>query len=68
MYAPHVLPAVREYDALYRAFGWHVPARYNIGVEVCDRWAHNEPGRTAIFAPGPIRFRQTAGGKCCWMR
>jgi len=49
MYAPHVLPAAREYDALYRAFRWHVPARYNIGVEVCDRWAHNEPGRTAIF-------------------
>jgi acetyl-CoA synthetase len=49
MYAPHVLPAAREYHALYRAFRWQVPAQYNIGVDVCDRWAHREPGRTAIF-------------------
>ena len=49
MYAPHVLPAARDYDALYRSFRWQVPARYNIGVDVCDRWAEREPGRTAIF-------------------
>jgi acetyl-CoA synthetase len=49
MYAPHVLPAAREYHALYRAFRWQVPAQFNIGVDVCDRWAQSEPGRTAIF-------------------
>ena len=49
MYAPHVLPTAREYDALYRAFRWQVPAQYNIGADVCDRWAQSEPGRTAIF-------------------
>src|SRR5262245_23384345 len=49
MYAPHALPTAREYDALYRAFRWQVPAQYNIGVDVCDRWAQSEPGRTAIF-------------------
>jgi acetyl-CoA synthetase len=49
MYAPHVLPAARSYDALYRSFRWQVPAHYNIGVDVCDRWAQTEPGRTAIF-------------------
>jgi acetyl-CoA synthetase len=49
MYAPHVLPPARDYDALYRSFRWQVPARYNIGVDVCDRWAAAEPGRTAIF-------------------
>ena len=26
-----------------------MPARYNIGVDVCDRWARLEPRRTAIF-------------------
>jgi acetyl-CoA synthetase len=41
MYAPHVLPAARSYDALYRSFRWQVPAHYNIGVDVCDRWAQN---------------------------
>jgi acetyl-CoA synthetase len=49
MYAQHVLPAAREYHALYRAFRWQVPAQYNIGVDVCDRWAQSEPDRTAIF-------------------
>ena len=52
MYAPHVLPAASDYDALYRAFRWHVPAHYNIGVDVCDRWAASEPGRIAIFHVG----------------
>jgi acetyl-CoA synthetase len=49
MYAPHVLPDTRPYEALYRSFRWQVPARYNIGVDVCDRWARLDPRRTAIF-------------------
>ena len=49
MYAPHVLPAASDYDALCRAFRWRVPAHYNIGVDVCDRWAEIEPRRIAIF-------------------
>src|ERR1700716_3425822 len=49
MYAPHVLPAASDYDALCRAFRWQVPAHYNIGVDVCDRWAAIEPSRIAIF-------------------
>ena len=52
MYAPHVLPAASDYDALYRAFRWQVPAHYNIGVDICDRWADSEPGRIAIFHVG----------------
>ncbi len=49
MYAPHVLPATRDYTALYRSFRWQVPARYNIGIDACDRWAETDPGRTAIL-------------------
>jgi acetyl-CoA synthetase len=49
MYAPHVLPVARGYHALYRSFRWQVPAHYNIGVDVCDKWAQSEPRRTAIF-------------------
>src|SRR5215831_4171445 len=52
MYASHVLPAARDYGALYRAFRWQIPARYNIGVDVCDRWAEIDPARTAIFNLG----------------
>ncbi len=49
MYAPHVLPAARDYAAMVRDFRWQVPAHYNIGVDVCDRWAEREPARTAIL-------------------
>src|SRR5258708_25461197 len=52
MYASHVLPAARDYGALYRSFRWQIPARYNIGVDVCDRWAEIDPARTAIFNLG----------------
>src|SRR5262245_3514791 len=48
-----VLPRVKDYDSLYRQFRWPVPARYNIGVDVCDRWAQKEPGRLAILHARP---------------
>src|SRR3984893_5284587 len=49
MFAPHVLPDAREYDALYRSFQWSIPAQYNIGHDVCDRWVQREPRRTALL-------------------
>jgi acetyl-CoA synthetase len=49
MFAPHVLPSARDYETLYDSFRWQIPAHYNIGVDVCDRWAAREPRRTAIF-------------------
>jgi acetyl-CoA synthetase len=48
-----VLPQLRDYDAIYRQFCWQVPARYNIGVDVCDRWAALDPGRLAILHAQP---------------
>ena len=45
-----MLPQSRSYEELYRQFRWQVPAEFNIGVEVCDRWAVRDPGRLAIFA------------------
>ena len=42
-------PQTRDYDALYRQFRWNIPARYNIGVDVCDRWAARDPRRLAIL-------------------
>src|SRR5262249_41679151 len=32
-----------------REFRWSVPARYNIGIDVCDRWAARDPQRLAIL-------------------
>jgi acetyl-CoA synthetase len=30
-------------------FTWQIPERYNIGVDVCDKWAAREPDRTALI-------------------
>src|SRR5450755_917007 len=48
-----VLPRLSNYDDIYRQFRWQVPARYNIGVDVCDRWAQAEPDRLAILHVRP---------------
>ena len=46
---PDIRDLPRDYDAQYAAFRWNLPARYNIGVDVCDRWAAAEPGRVALI-------------------
>ncbi|MGD2127575.1 MAG: AMP-binding protein, partial [Desulfobacteraceae bacterium] len=28
------------YAEVYRSFGWEIPEHYNIGVDICDKWAH----------------------------
>ena len=43
------LPHVSDYESLYRQFRWNIPARYNIGVDCCDRWAAQDPARLAIL-------------------
>ncbi|HEY7998387.1 MAG TPA: acyl-CoA synthetase [Pseudolabrys sp.] len=48
-----MLPNSRDYDVLYRQFRWNIPARYNIGVDVCDRWADADPTRLAILHVKP---------------
>jgi acetyl-CoA synthetase len=48
-----MLPLIKDYDALYRQFRWDLPAHYNIGVDVCDRWAAHDPRRVAIIHVHP---------------
>ncbi|HEX2655167.1 MAG TPA: acyl-CoA synthetase [Xanthobacteraceae bacterium] len=48
-----MLPQINDYDALCREFRWQVPRHYNIGVDVCDRWAASDPRRTAIVHVKP---------------
>ena len=48
-----MLPQARDYDTLCREFRWRVPAHYNIGIDVCDRWADADPGRLAILHERP---------------
>jgi len=44
-----VLPQEKTYSGLYEKFQWRLPERYNIGVDICDRWAKTEPGRIALI-------------------
>jgi acetyl-CoA synthetase len=52
-----MLPDIRNYQELRTAFRWQIPPRYNIGVDACDKWAAQDPGRTALLVvrtPGDI--------------
>jgi acetyl-CoA synthetase len=48
-----MLSPAPDYDTLVSQFRWRVPERYNIGVDVCDRWAAVEPDRPAILDVAP---------------
>lgn len=37
------------YEQSRAGFRWQVPERYNIGVDICDKWADLEPDRIAII-------------------
>ena len=43
-----MLKRAQSYDALVESFRWSIPARFNIGVACCDRWAAAEPDRIAL--------------------
>ncbi|MGZ2744438.1 acyl-CoA synthetase [Burkholderia stagnalis] len=43
-----MLPAADRYDTLLSRFTWAVPARYNIAVDACDKWADGS-GRLALI-------------------
>ena len=44
-----MLQAAQSYDALRDGFEWAIPEFYNMGVDVCDKWAEKDPDRTAII-------------------
>ena len=44
-----MLTPAKTYDEAWAAFRWQIPARYNIGVDVCDRHAEAIPDATALI-------------------
>ncbi|CAO3450370.1 Acetyl-CoA synthetase (EC 6.2.1.1) [Azospirillum argentinense] len=44
-----MLPEADSYEGLRDRFVWSVPERFNIGVDVCDKWAERDPDRTALI-------------------
>lgn len=42
----------QRYEEIASGFRWTIPEHYNIGVDVCDKWADREPGRPALIHIG----------------
>lgn len=43
----------KTFEQLHNDFKWCIPEFYNIGVDVCDRWAALAPDNLAIIDVGP---------------
>ena len=39
----------QSYQQINDAFRWNIPAHYNIGVDVCDKWAERDPDKLALI-------------------
>ena len=44
-----MLPVADSYAELTAHFQWDIPEYYNIGADVCDKWAEAEPARLALI-------------------
>ena len=49
MYKTRILPISNDFDAIRRNFAWPAVTSYNIGYQICDRWAAAEPSRKALI-------------------
>jgi acetyl-CoA synthetase len=48
-----LVPDSDDYAAITQAFRWAIPERYNIGVDIADRWGRADPDRPAILDVAP---------------
>ncbi|MCO6187456.1 acyl-CoA synthetase [Rhizobium sp. L1K21] len=48
-----MLQPATSYEALVDGFRWSIPEFYNIGVDICDKWAEGEPNRRALTIVQP---------------
>jgi len=44
-----VLKPGKTYDEVYDSFRWEIPEFYNIGVDICDKWAHQRYRLALIY-------------------
>jgi acetyl-CoA synthetase len=38
-----------SYDEVYNGFKWEIPEFYNIGVDICDKWAHQRYRMALVY-------------------
>ncbi len=56
--APATQPEAPSHDGTVAAFRWQVPEHFNIGINVCDRWAEQAQDRTALIDVGDDGHQQ----------
>ncbi len=44
-----VLSDAKTYAELCARFSWSIPDRYNLGWDLCDKWARSDPDRVALI-------------------
>ena len=53
-----VLKVRQSYDQLRREFAWNIPERYNIGIDICDKWADGSATPALIYETGDGRIHR----------
>ena len=44
-----MLKSGQTYDEVYNSFQWEIPEYYNIGVDICDKWARQRYRLALIY-------------------
>ncbi len=44
-----MLKPARNYDEVYNSFRWEIPEYFNMGVDICDKWAHQRYRLALIY-------------------
>ncbi|MGA6926207.1 MAG: acyl-CoA synthetase [Desulfosarcina sp.] len=44
-----MLKPAKDYQALCRQFRWEIPTHYNIGVDICDKWADQRDRLALVY-------------------
>ena len=44
-----MLPRAKTYDEVYHGFRWEIPELYNIGSDICDKWAHQRYRMALVY-------------------
>lgn len=42
----------KSYQEIYNGFSWDIPEKYNIGIDICDRWAGQDNRLALIYEDG----------------
>jgi acetyl-CoA synthetase len=44
-----MISKAETYEEVYNAFQWEIPEFFNMGVEICDKWAHEEKRLALLY-------------------